>query len=144
MLSFLNPSATDIDTLCSFPFFDSDLLLSLLNAELPAYMAKAGVDLSTGNDCIKWWMEIKVNFLNGHLLPKKCRLCSLLLQPLRVSCLFRVQEQDSYIKDYIESCSLEAIQMPRTRVYSMPPTTFWGIFISTSEYRVPDNGEDEK
>ena len=105
-LSFLHPSAADIDSLGSFPFLNSEELLSSLKAELPVYLAKAdGVDSDT--DCMKWWKECETTLPTWAAAARKV----LVAQPSsaaaeRVFSLLNSSfgsQQDSALKDYIES-----------------------------------------
>jgi hypothetical protein len=105
-LSLLNPNSADLDSLRSFPFLNSEPQLSLLKAELPAYMAKAeGIDQST--DSMKWWKENEDSLPNWASAARKV----LVVQPSsaaaeRVFSLLSSSfgsQQDSSLKDYIES-----------------------------------------
>lgn len=54
-LSEMQPSATDIDILSAFPFFDSGCVVAL-QAELPTYLSLSA-DVSSGIDILKWWKD---------------------------------------------------------------------------------------
>ena len=104
-LTVLKPDAMDLESLRSFPFLDSEPLMSLLKAKLPAYLAKAGVDPSIHP--VKWWKENVENSVpNWSSAARKV----LVMQPSsaaaeRVFSLLSTfsSQQDSSLKDYIES-----------------------------------------
>ncbi len=104
-LSLLHPSAADIDSLGSFPFLNSELLLSSLKAELPVYLAKVDrVDSGTG--CVKWWKKCETTLPNWAAAARKV----LVAQPSsataeRVFSLLNSSfgnQQDSSLKGSIE------------------------------------------
>ena len=53
----MQPSASSLESLKVFPFFDSQEELETLKAELPAYLAKAA-DVDSSIDPLQWWQKI--------------------------------------------------------------------------------------
>ena len=100
----LRPTAGDLDSLKSFPFFDQEIIDGL-KSELPSYFA-AAEDVSEQVDAIGWW--------NGHKsnLPKWASAFKLLIlvQPSsaaaeRVFSLLTssfTKQQESSLEDYIQ------------------------------------------
>ena len=58
----MQPSASSLESLKVFPFFDSQEELETLKAELPAYLAKAA-DVDSSIDPLQWWQR------NASALP---------------------------------------------------------------------------
>ena len=58
----MQPSASSLESLKVFPFFDSEEELETLKAELPAYLAKAA-DVDSSIDPLQWWQR------NASALP---------------------------------------------------------------------------
>ena len=93
----LKPTATDVDSLCAFPFLDSTSLINRLKSELPSYLAVAE-DVS-----IAWWKSHEADLQNW---TKALRLV-LLVQPLsaaaeRVFSNSFSSFQESSLEDYIQ------------------------------------------
>ena len=102
-LNELKPTATDIESLKLFPFFDASFI-SQLKAELPAYVA-AAEDVSPGFEMLSWWRH------HQNEIPTWAKAFQLLLlvQPSsaaaeRVFSLLQnsfSQQQQSFLEDYI-------------------------------------------
>ena len=102
----MQPSASSLESLKAFPFFDSQEELETLKAELPAYLAKAA-DVDSSIDPLQWWQR------NASALPHWVAAARkvLLVQPSsdaseRVSSLFNASfqgQQETTLQDYLET-----------------------------------------
>ena len=104
----IQPSTSDIDSLCAIPFLNDPTIIADLRKELPVYLAKAD-SVSTTVDVLGWWKQ------NEHALPNWSSAArkTMLIQPSsaaaeRVFSLlnnsFSTKQYNS-LEDYIE-CSL--------------------------------------
>ena len=104
----IQPSASDIDSLCAIPFLNDLTIIANLKKELPVYLAKAD-SVSPTVDVLGWWKQ------NEHALPNWSSAArkTMLIQPSsataeRVFSLlnnsFSTKQYNS-LEDYIE-CSL--------------------------------------
>ena len=75
-VSEMQPVASEVDTLCEFPFFRDPLIISNLKMEMPSYLARA-IDVSTDFDAVMWWQR------NRTHLPhwSSAAMQALLVQP---------------------------------------------------------------
>ena len=104
----IQPSASDIDSLCAIPFLNDPTIIADLKKELPVYLAKAD-SVSPTINVLGWWKQ------NEHALPNWSSAArkTMLIQPSsaaaeRVFSLlnnsFSTKQYNS-LEDYIE-CSL--------------------------------------
>ncbi len=105
-LSDMQPDVSTVDSLRSFKFLESDVIINNLKSELPAYLAAAdGVALSV--DPLTWWER------HSEKLPSWAKACKqiLLCQPssAAVERVFSTlnnmfdRSQFSALEDYIET-----------------------------------------
>ena len=102
----MQPSASSLESLKAFPFFDSQEELEMLKAELPAYLVKAA-DVDSSIDPLQWWQR------NASALPHWVAAARkvLLVQPSsaaseRVFSLFNASfqgQQETTLQDYLET-----------------------------------------
>lgn len=101
----IRPDSTAINSLTSFPFFDSDTI-SHLKEELPEYLTKA-TDVSSEMDTLEWWRRNEGNLPHWTSAFRKL----LLVQPSsaaveRVFSLLRntfSDHQGSALQDYLQA-----------------------------------------
>ena len=87
----MRPTAAEIDSLGSFPFFSS-IILQNLKAELSLYLAKASsVTVSPNFDTLMWWQNHASELPNWSEVVKDLVLVQPSQQPLNVFFLFIVQ-----------------------------------------------------
>ena len=105
MIRKLNPDASSVDLLKSFPFVTAEEITKL-KAELPAYLAKVE-DLDESLDNLQWWKNQETNLPNWSALVKKILVVQpssaaveRVFSPLKAS--FGDQQEQS-LQDYIEA-----------------------------------------
>ena len=102
----IKPTASNIDDLRIFPFFDADSIIDGLKGELPNYLATAE-DISAEFDVMEWWKR------HEHELPHWSRACKtlVLVQPSSAAAerVFSLlansfnERQTHSLEDYIEA-----------------------------------------
>ena len=114
-VSEMQPVATDIDALSSFPFLKDASILALLKSELATYLSKAE-DTSSTIDVRDWWKNVGTDIPTGASSAQKV----LLVQPSSASAerAFSLlknsfsEQQQSSLEDYIEaSLMLQSIRI---------------------------------